>query len=92
GTIVAFDDAASCTQACTIGVSFNNKTVFGTSTLNAENEVYRVKFEQLLLIHQDRLTPPLQNTLAIYDIVLHIGLFFDPLISIFYGKGYVVID
>ncbi|KAG2215116.1 hypothetical protein INT45_004877 [Circinella minor] len=92
GVIIAFEDAATCTRVCTLGVSFNHKTIIGTPTLSAENEVYKVNLEQLPLLHKSRLTPLLQNRLAVFGKVLHIGLFFDPLTTLFYGKGYAIID
>ncbi|KAG2225049.1 hypothetical protein INT45_003249 [Circinella minor] len=92
GAIVAFTNEQDSLKACNDGVSFENKTILGTPTIGAENEVYKVNLEQLPLLHQDRLTPLLKNALGLFGKILHIGLYVDPISTMFYGRGYAIID
>ncbi|KAG1135463.1 hypothetical protein G6F37_012831 [Rhizopus arrhizus] len=92
GTIIAFDSAEAQTKACTIGVKVNSFTVYGTPTLKADSIVYRVALDKLPLLRADDLMPMLEQAMEKFGVVLHVGLYVDPVTRLFFGKGYALLD
>ncbi|KAG1080412.1 hypothetical protein G6F42_023364 [Rhizopus arrhizus] len=91
-TIIAFDSAEAQTKACTVGVKVNSFTVYGTPTLKADSTVYRVALDKLPLLRADDLMPMLKQAMEKFGVVLHVGLYVDPVTRLFFGKGYALLD
>ncbi|KAI9484537.1 hypothetical protein BDB00DRAFT_745862, partial [Zychaea mexicana] len=92
GAIFSFEDMESCTAVCTTGVTVGSRTVFGIITLQAENDVYCINLEQLPLLSPAKLTPLLNTTMSRFGKIAHIGLYVDPISTMFHGKGYAILD
>ncbi|KAG1049594.1 hypothetical protein G6F43_008089 [Rhizopus delemar] len=92
GTVVAFDTIAARDRACTVGVTMENFTLFGTATLSTESSVYRVSLDKLPILRPSELSPLLQEVFSQYGKVLHVGLYLDPKTKLFFGKGYIMLD
>jgi hypothetical protein len=88
GVIIAFDSA----ESRSVGISVGVFTVIGTPTLPLTSSIYRVSLEKLPLMRPDSLNPLLTEALSRYGIVLHVGLYRDPVSRLFFGKGYALID
>jgi hypothetical protein len=92
GTVVAFDTITTRDRACTVGITLENFTLFGTATLSAESSVYKVSLDKLPILRPSELSSLLQEIFSQYGKVLHVGLYLDPKTKLFFGKGYIMLD
>ncbi|KAG0749358.1 hypothetical protein G6F57_004723 [Rhizopus arrhizus] len=92
GTVVAFDTIAARDRTCTVGVTLENFTLFGTATLSAESSVYKVSLGKLPILRPSKVSSLLQEIFSQYAKALHVGLYLDPKTKLFFGKGYIMLD
>ncbi|KAG1365980.1 hypothetical protein G6F61_013422 [Rhizopus arrhizus] len=62
--VVAFDIIATRDRACTVGITLENFTLFGTATFSAESSVYRISLDKLPILRPSELSPLLQEVFS----------------------------
>jgi hypothetical protein len=75
GTVVAFDTIAARDRACTVGITSENFSLFGTATLSAESSVYKVSLDKLPILQPSEFSPLLQEIFSQYGKVFRKGEF-----------------